>query len=393
MAEHLTFYLAACHYPPGVLERSRQVRSAIEPFSTNEVGPGERTLQRLAQERQKDQHGRCPLIFTGDLIYADATAGLFDPRQQDAPWDRAWDTRNDNPWLKFAIPPDSLIALIDDHEIVDNWEPSNNKARNADLRETMYRGRSRFFRRSSRGSHAHPGASPEDRRLWYPGDLDGHFLFVGDTRTERQARGPTQLVSSQIMSHCQFKALKDGLCSAQPDTWKLIATPSMLLPRPIFLADDTTPEAAVRCDSWCGYPASLRQILAHIADHAIQHCVFLSGDEHLPSLTNIDVQRIDAPGKAKVSLSSIHAGALYAPYPFANAAPADFLEADTFEFTLEARRYRCTVRTEFPPVRHEGYIRISLSSDASSSRVCFRDALDPSRDACYDNVIGQPIPG
>jgi cholesterol oxidase len=336
------------------------------------------------------------LIMAGDQIYADATAGLFDPAKLDQPWDRAWDARNDNPWLKMATGAGAQIALLDDHEIADNWEPSKNKARNAALNEEMYRGRSRFIQRIRAGQSI-PGASSDERKLWYPTDINGHLLFVGNTRSEREARDPAKLDDALIMVREQMDALRQQLLDAHQKcahTHKLVVTPSMLLPRPLGLAGDAPPAAALRCDSWCGYPASLHQLLAHIADRNIQHCVFLSGDEHLPCLAEIKVQRIDEPNNPVVTLHSIHAGALYAPYPFANARPASFIQDDHFDFfatfisddVMEERHYACSVQATFPPVRHEGYVKIQLQNDASQPSalsVTFRDALDPNKDITY----------
>lgn len=396
MPPALCLYLAACQYPAGILERSRLVHPKVDAPS-NVTGPADLAIRRLALERQSDiaRHGApSRLILAGDLIYADATAGLFDPVTRDQPWRRAWDMRSQNPWVRKLNGPGSIISVLDDHEIEDNWEPSNNDKQNAALREAMYRGRLEFIKSSSRGSFARPGASTDARLLWYPDKLDGkHFLFIGDTRTERQARDPAELMRARLMRSEQMRTLLTGLDDAPEDTHKVIVTSSMLLPRPLGLADAASPEAAVRCDSWCGYPASLHQVLAHIADNAIEHCLFLSGDEHLPCLAEITVQCTN-PGGPEVKLTSIHAGALYAPYPFANARPAMFLERDSFRFSVTrqndqnevTRDYLCTVRATFPPVRHEGYVKIELSDKPSiqpAVTVTFRDALDPARDQTY----------
>ena len=397
MEQALRLYLAACQYPAGLLERGRLVNADANAGS-NVTGPADLATRRLALERDEELrrfNASARLIIAGDLIYADATAGLFDPSKLDQPWARAWDMRNSNAWVMKLIGAGTTISVLDDHEIEDNWEPSHHGARNAALIEAMYRGRSEFIKSSSRGLRAHPNASSKSRQLWYVDQLDGkHLLFVGDTRTERQARDPAQLMQARLMSPEQMNSLLTGLSNAVDDTHKVIITSSMLLPRPLGLADASTPEAALRCDSWCGYPASLHQVLAHVADQQIKHCVFLSGDEHLPCLAEIEVQCTE-PGSAAMKITSIHAGALYAPYPFANARPAKFLERDTFTFsvahrvghTVQNRAYQCTVRATFPPVSHEGHVKIELAASPSGPHpavtVTFCDAHSPSEDKTY----------
>lgn len=399
MSAPLTLYLAACHYPAGVLERSRQVRSGDLTAAANAIGPADRAVRRLAMDRQKARdHGiTSTLILTGDQIYADATAGLFDPRMRDQPWDRAWDARVDNPWLKLANGLGPRVALLDDHEIDDNWEPSADPYRNAALRETMYRGRSRFIQRM-RAGQAHPGALPTDRRLWYASQLNGHSVFVGDTRTEREARSPNKLLQAQLMSPDQLTALKANLLrskAAKLGARPIIVTPSMLLPRPLGLAGNAPMEAALRCDSWCGYPGTLHEVLAHIADEAIHGCLFLSGDEHLPCHAVIEVQCLTPTAGPVIRIDSVHAGALYAPYPFANGRPAAFIEHDQFNFSFTnrvtaqnpgphtRRDYQCKVRTTFPAVHHEGHVKIELSTAPTAGTLTFCDARDARRDRVF----------
>jgi hypothetical protein len=88
-----------------------------------------------------------------------------------------------------------------------------------------------------------------------------------------------------------------------------------------------------------------------------------------------------------VTLTSIHAGALYAPYPFANARASGFLEKDCFDFTTKVdghhAHFRCFVECTFPAVRHEGYVKVQLAPGLRSSTVTFRDALSPARDVTY----------
>lgn len=304
------------------------------------------------------------MLLTGDQVYADATAGLFDPTGLLNPVVSAYRRANKVAWRMVALDrPRSadVMTLMDDHEVVDNWEPSSNPERNAVLLDQMARGRAAFLSEQR-------GSASATTQLWRTATLGSHPVFLGDTRSEREARAPERIEQAQIMSASQFGALKTFLSSAKPaspQVHRFVATPAIVLPRRLSVAEaPTRPEVALRSDAWDGYPASLRALLAFIADAQVQRCVFLSGDEHLPCVAKATVQRLGAGAQA-VSFWSIHAGALYAPYPFANSVAEDFVECETFGFQHQGGHYACTVTAWFPPQPCAGFFEITANPAAS----------------------------
>ncbi len=114
------------------------------------------------------------------------------------------------------------------------------------------------------------------------------------------------------------------------DQPKIVTAASLPLPRHVPLVGGE--RGALVLDGWDGYPASLCRILEFIARERIRHVVFLSGDEHLPIVASASLA---VDGQAPIRLVSIHTAALYAPIPFANATPDDFLLDDRFEVAAD----------------------------------------------------------
>ena len=134
------------------------------------------------------------------------------------------------------------------------------------------------------------------------------------------------------------------------------------------------PPAALHSDAWDGYPASLHGLLAHLCDHALDHTVFLSGDEHVGCVAHVHIERLGDDGRvlAPATCHSVHTPALYAPYPFANSLAEHFADDEMFEFSLPEgdalRRYRCTVRTWRPAVG-DGFVLLRVARRAQGGWV------------------------
>ena len=355
------------------------------------AGPADRTLELL--NAFLDRRPRPDVwVLAGDQVYVDATAGLFDPtialgteaagsaRARVEIFDHAlrltYTRRDRNPWWEPLMGYVSMRQLIDDHEMVDNWEPSFDAAQNARLSALRDTAVARFPPVTS--------GTRKANQLWFAESIAQHPFFFGDTRTERTARCPKTLFDAdktRIMSEDQMGTLARMLRAAQagsPDgarRYKFVATPSILLPRRLTTREH--PASALRSDAWDGYPVSLHKLLAFIADHGVENCVFLSGDEHLCCVAAVTVQRI-APELPPVTLHSIHAGAMYGPWPFANSIPEDFACDEAFEFEhKDARsgtgRYRCNVHCWFPPRAMDGFVtaNVDYCNGGASLQVSF----------------------
>ena len=389
MPDTLTFHLAACLYPGGLFDRSARPHTGGLHEPSNRPGPADQALHRL-RARRRALHFATPVILAGDQVYVDATAGLFDPSLRDQPFKRSYDRLRAQPWRIEALMLTTPVTLMDDHEVSDNWEPSLNRGRAAAQQERMWMGRYEFLQRQRHGN-PDPNNGPRARRsLWHLDDttLPGRLLFVGDTRSERSARDPTDITAARIMGQSQMEALLRTVSAEPPwrrERLKFVATSSMLLPRRLHTAQaraqGLTPAAraaaALRSDAWCGYPGSLHRLLASLVQGGIQGCVFLSGDEHIPCVARATVQETDAAGapmNRAITLWSVHAGALYAPFPFANARAADFAEAETFAFEVDQRHYRCEVEASFPGPG-DGFVEVQVRPTARKTRDGLTESL------------------
>src|SRR5262249_572269 len=130
---------------------------------------------------------------------------------------------------------------------------------------------------------------------------------------------------------------------------KFVMTASALLPRRLTVTQQ--PASALASDAWEGYTCSLYSLLQFVCDNQIKGIVFLSGDEHVSSVTKARTRC--ARTGIECILHSVHSSGLFSPYPFANGSPDDFIANDVFEFTRPSKtgasRYRCEVETRFYP--------------------------------------------
>ncbi len=327
------FALGSCQYPAGLIDGSVNLRHAVR--SEADIGPADSSLWRLAARCEAD-HSIDAVVLAGDLVYVDATAGLFDPKSQLDALDFAYGRLRDNRALdrikRLGV---SVFTLMDDHEIRDNYggEPGELDAAR------------RRYLNSQRAMWPPPVHSP-GAPLWTTRQVAGHPCFLADTRSEREARTLANWRDARIYSPAQSAGLRQWI-AAQSRTGRpaFVVTSSMLLPRPIRLRDGAA-ALALQADAWCGYPASLHELLAWIHDRRAGNIVFLSGDEHLSSLARITLHDGE-PGRLPLTVYSIHSSALYAPFPFANSQPQDFASSDRFEFEVPgaggARTLACTV--------------------------------------------------
>ena len=366
----VAFALASCQYPPGLVEEFVAYASL-------------RRLHGLLLGREPGEPPPARLFMVGDQVYVDATAGLFDPVGRRDVHEGAWDKLEASPahaaLLAHRIP---VHALIDDHEIGDNWEPHPDArepqavARQAQAVAQMVAGRDAFLRHARPGRPRPEPIGDSPLPLWESLRADGLRFFLSDTRTERRPRNAATVATARIMSDAQFgcllgwldechrEDLADPAGGARP---KFVVSPAIVLPRKLALAEAAHPALALRSDAWDGYPASLHALLEHIARQRIRNVVFLSGDEHLSCVARAELRVGAAP---PIVVHSVHASALHAPYPFANAEPTDFAADETFAFDSTqagAGSITCRVTTRFARIR-EGFATIVVEIDGAQWR-------------------------
>ena len=309
----LHFVFASCQYPAGMLDRRMAHAS----------------WRRLA-EHLEQENAPWPqrILMLGDQVYVDATYGLLDPLRVDDAFRLAYEEFEDRETGPLNdLPQDALdLARLmpDDHEIVDNWEPTLPLPGERRYEVAM----EAFWRHQRMGDQC-------SRKVQILEDGPGWRLFMADTRTQRTLRSVETLATASILGPKQSDQLRDWLRAA-PDALKVVTSSAMLLPRVRECMFDL-----LYLDNWQGYPGSLHPLLAQLCDEDVRNVVFLSGDAHLGCTAKVTVTNLGTGRRTE--FHSHHAPALYAPYPFANESRWNLEREDSFCFGWQGSRYRCDV--------------------------------------------------
>jgi len=378
----IRFFLASCLYPAGLFDGTPR-------YGEWPLGPADASLCRLARilDVQPRQDWPTLLIMTGDQIYADASAGLFDARliddRLDFGYERLYLGRGATEAFARIVP----AMLIDDHEIRDNWEPEppvppsrqppidpnviyqepdNREQGNAGVREYWKQERCHW---RPLGKGACPLKAPIDVEFIH----DGADFRLVDTRTQREHRNASTIDEAKIVTDDQMKQLQGWLTNtAKSGKPRFIDTPSAFLPRhrvaiPALYHANKLPlswASALRSDAWDGYPRSQHELLSFLIRERHENVVFLSGDEHVPFVTWAKIT--DLSNCTSIVIRSIHSSPLYAPFPFSNAGPEDLAGDETFDFEVAGKSFRCEVKTKFFTCG-AGFAKISVKPSSSHS--------------------------
>ncbi|WP_431259592.1 alkaline phosphatase D family protein [Roseateles chitinivorans] len=327
------FVLAACQYPPGLLD----VSPGWE-LDASQAGPGLASLARLHRFTRSTARGRsCSLVlFAGDQIYADASGGLADSRSGIERYARGYGEFKAGPVRLLPPTVARVVHGIDDHEIVDNWEPSPGASHDGNGPWFDVARQAAWDHRWDAGARI---GGPQ--LLWHDIDWRGAAFFIADARCERESRRVANWSSARLWSTAQRDAFGAWLSRAEARP-KFVMSGSLPLPR-----RRTTVEHAASClrsDAWDGYPHSLHELLGAVWRHRATGLVFLSGDEHRSGWVSAEISAVDGGDPAPVRIHSVHSSALYAPWPFAITAAEELAAPDAFEFDgPDGRRLRCVV--------------------------------------------------
>jgi choline dehydrogenase-like flavoprotein/pimeloyl-ACP methyl ester carboxylesterase len=355
-------FVSSCQYPHGLMD-ARPAWSSFE-----RLGVAVKEHADIPRENKL-------LLLVGDQIYSDATAGFADPTFPEERYRRPHETLFSRKEVKAVLREVPSVMMLDDHEIADNWEPTCDDPRPRDSSRPGIDAYKDFQRRAGPPFHTPCDGSPDP--LWFKHAIGNVNLFVADTRTERRVRRAVSSERARIMSPCQQRELFEWLWTMQndpatADAPKLVASPSILLPRKIEMEMLSLEGAAVpqrmgratslRYDSWLGYPWSTGALLDHIVQNGVRNVIFLSGDEHLFCLAKA---RITANDGKSALIHSIHCSPMYAPLPFANATAAEFPEVDSFVFTAPETRtdYSCIAWSEVQKDVRSGFTEILAGLD------------------------------
>ena len=293
------------------------------------------------------------MLLTGDQVYMDATAELFETKNVRERfreyYEYAFGARGSGSFARLARRLPTYMA-IDDHEIVNDWSRSRLSTETERFRFRV----AKLAYRQYQWSHG-PGPrlqavlpptpprkmppaasaaalrkSPTERSVgefpvWYAFETSGFPVFVMDTRTERDARQDKRAngAGAQLVSTRQMDALEGWLMNvkstgARP---KFIVSAPVLFPMTVEATRD--PAYACREDGWHSYPETRDRLLQMIIEHEVQNVVFLAGDVHFAASARVWLEG----GKTPLDAYCITASALYAPLSFANGKPQEFEDA------------------------------------------------------------------
>ncbi|WP_171236460.1 alpha/beta fold hydrolase [Ruegeria sp. HKCCA6837] len=322
-AETTRFMFGSCQYPAGLFDGPTAYRS-YAGLAHRLRGPAA-TAPRF-------------MLFVGDQIYSDATAGVFDPRDQDDRYRTPYENwLRANP-VRTALRSGPSYMLLDDHELVDNWEPSGQPP------ATWFGTAVEAYEKYQHGLRAN--------RVEF--GFDGFPFFLLDTRRFRNRRQVNNLSGAKLFDandpmNTTMNELKAFLSGH--DGPKFVITPSLFLPRHRRAVQrdtslDPTNLSAIHSDGWDGYLATMQEVLLYIAKNEISHVVFLSGDEHRACFATVDLSETN--GNHVARFVSVHTSALWAPFPFANGKAEDTVDHETFTVSDNVDQFTCSVTTDRP---------------------------------------------
>jgi cholesterol oxidase len=329
-ADNAHFLVGSCRYPG-------------TPFDHDESD-----LVFGLMNRWLDRNLPCDGLFLiGDQIYADATAGILDPRS----WrDRYVDryrvsfTTGQSRKVLARLP---VHFAVDDHEFADNFDGVKPRA-HSDWRSCRHAGSfedwrsravaagimgSREFRYAKRIARSYMGSARERAPfgngkyaagpLWYALEHGNEFpfpTFVLDTRSQRQRALPN--AGARLINQRQRDALLGWLDDVSKGPWadtpKFIFSGSVIAP---LCRDSHAPGAWLREDGWAGYPFDLEAVVARIVEKEIRHVVFVGGDLHLSCVAPLWLR--DGSPRTVEALQIVASG-LYAPLQFVNVSRSSF---------------------------------------------------------------------
>jgi hypothetical protein len=357
------FALASCQYPGGMFDRT-------PPGATQDSlpGPSDASYLRLLAVLEGRRGEQVPefLILAGDQIYADATAGLFDPRVLDDRHRLSYEGFFGARGPRSVLSRLPAVMRLDDHEIENNWEPDPPGLKQGEGNERLRHTGVQEYLRNQCNLEPKPSVAS---KLWHQTPMAGFEFFWADARTGRTARTAATVGSASLLGDPQSKDLDQWLADKKVEGPRFLVSAPMVLPRHLEMRGNTV-ASCLRSDAWEGYPASLHRLLAGVYERGSNDVVFLSGNDHVSNVARIEISKPGASGRVVVA-HSVQSSALYAPYPFANAIEEDFARSEEFEFSNEGATYLCRVNTWFPPPG-DGFAVLSVSAAESGWLVSVR---------------------
>lgn len=326
----LCFAAACCRYPGTRFEREL----------------ADRSLVALAQSAAASE-GPAFALFTGDQIYADATAGVFDVESRFERFSSRYEQAFGSIGFRRLATSLPVYMVADDHEIEDGWSRSRLAAAGLDAATRRAR------RRVAAWAHAswlawqrHHGpdspialgeADDGGAHGWYAFEQAGVRFLVMDTRFEREADragGRFVLIGDAqrgFVSRWLEKQAADEHAGRIPEASpRFIVSGSVFAPGLAGHADLAGMPGGA--DGWAGFPADRAWLAREIARLQLRNVVFLSGDYHCAAASALRFGGTPELGPP-IEAWAIVAPPLYAPYPFANTRASELLADETIPWT------------------------------------------------------------
>jgi len=389
---------------PEAVERQETARLAAPKVMYFAVGSCRYPGQTFDRERADAVFGSllahkkkpAAVLLVGDQIYADATAGAFDPKSSRERFYESYREAWTAPNARLLLSRQPVYMMLDDHEVGDNWHPQDDlDEEQAGMRHAGMRAFAAY-----QWIHSPRNAGSDGRRpsYHYHFIVQGFPFFMCDTRTRRHGR-------DRIMGQRQFRMLRAWLQLAQRrfrDRPKFVVSPSVIVP--FVGATGASPATAggaamvatggpaayvERSDGWDGFPDQLSTLFSFIVAAQIENVVFLCGDPHLAMHSDIWFER---PGtRAPIAASCIVASPIYAPYPFANATADDFVLDNAARPLLLTHGWQMRYRVRAPrPVNRDSITVVETAWDGQRWAVN-TNLIGMSADMDYPGVP-QPAP-
>ena len=299
----LRFAAGCCRYPGTPFERDR-ADAAIEMLAA----------------RAKCPDGVAFAIFSGDQIYADATAGVFETQGRREKVAARYESAYATPAFRELARRIPLYMTADDHEISDGWSMPRTHAAHLAPAEV--------FRNDRLGAWAGQlflayqrmhGPPPQGGAAnWYAFAVAGVHFFMMDTRFERGL--PREGGAPPLCDEAQLTALgrwlRDGE-GRQPGAPRFIVSGSVYAPGVVEW--DGLPADRARGDNWQGFARERAAVARLVVQARADNVIFLSGDYHCAAVGAIDWLEAGAASASALRAWSIVSPPLYAPFPFANS--------------------------------------------------------------------------